>query len=213
MELPECQLDRLASFRFRHVQLVIPITQKKLLITMNVTELLTRNTTTTVSAAPDREGSFNFPSGIGIGDPFLDGVQLHAGLRLLHLNRPHLSPRYQRLWPVLASIRNAAATLGAERLIPEVVVNRSGITGRVDLRANGPRGVGHIEIKVVADLPDVPRQRDLRQMSLYLSLVNGRSPAWTALIYLNMADGEARYFVFSEAIPSLVKSAAALSCN
>ncbi len=180
---------------------------------MTVTELLTRNPTTIISVAPDRKGSFNFPQGIGTDDPFLDGVQLHAGLRLLRYNRPHLSPRYERLWPALTAIRAAVTMFGGERIVPEVLVTRAGLSGRVDLRADGPQGIGHVEVKVVGRLPDAPRQRDLRQMSLYLSMAKGRSPSWCAIIYLNMADGQARYFLFSDAIATLTESAASMGRN
>jgi hypothetical protein len=107
---------------------------------------------------------------------------------------------------VLTAVREAARRLGAERLFPEVTIRRAGLTGRVDLRADGARGLGHIEVKVVANLPDAPRQRDLHQASLYLALTNGRPPAWAALIYVSMLSGEARYFVFSDALTSLMKS-------
>ncbi len=180
---------------------------------MTVTELLTRNNLNTISTVPDRDGSFNFPSGIGTGDPFLDGVHLHAGLRLLRFNRPKLSPRYERLWPALTAIRAAVTSFGGERIVPEVLVTRSGLSGRVDLRADGPQGIGHVEVKVVGSLPGAPRQRDLRQMSLYLSMAKGRSPSWSALIYLNMVDGQARYFIFSDAIGTLMDSAESMGCN
>lgn len=180
---------------------------------MTVTELLNHSTTSTIPVVPDRVGSFEFPTGIGTGDPFLDGVQLHSGLRLLSINRPHLSPRYQRLWPVLTSIRSAVITLGADRISPEVNVTRGGLVGRVDLRASGTSGVGHIEIKVVARLPDAPRQRDLHQTALYLSLSHQRSPAWAAIIYVSLNDGEARYFVFKDAIPLLLDGVNQVSRN
>lgn len=159
------------------------------------------------AAAPSSVRTVSIPRGCGSGNPYRDGCLLHEALA---------GDGNAEFTPVVDAIRREVHSQGGRFLRTERVFQAWLDTprGRADIVASGPKGrTGLIEVKVVASLPDRPRDRDAVQLGGYVQLqfhwASQLARGWAMLAYVDLAGGRLRVYGYDgRELKQLVRNAA-----
>ena len=143
------------------------------------------------AAAPTSVRTVSIPAGCGSGNVYRDGCLLHAALA---------GDGNIEFAAVVDAIRQEVHSCGGRFLRTERVLEAWMDTprGRADIVAEGGGRTGLVEVKVVKDLPDRPRDRDAVQLGGYVQLAvhwtSQLQRAWAMLAYVDLARGQLRIY-------------------
>ncbi|HOX64000.1 MAG TPA: hypothetical protein PLL56_14145 [Verrucomicrobiota bacterium] len=159
---------------------------------MTITGLLRNKSDLPPAAAPTSVRTVSVPAGCGTGEVYRDGCLLHAALA---------GDGNVEFAAVVDAIRREVHTCGGKFIRTEQLYAAWCDTprGRADIVATGPKGrTGLIEVKVVKELPDHPRDRDAVQLGGYVQLqfhwTSQLRQGWAMLVYVDLAAGRMRVY-------------------